>query len=32
MTAYFLDRTGATEGPHTVKDLKEFIMRLEGLP
>jgi len=32
MTAYYLDRTGAAEGPHTVKDLREFIMRLEDLP
>jgi len=31
MTAYYLDRTGAAEGPHTVKDLRDFIMRLEGL-
>lgn len=32
MTCYYLDRTGATEGPHTVKDLKEFIVKLDDLP
>ena len=31
MTSYYLDRTGETEGPHTVNDLKEFIARLEDL-
>ena len=32
MTSYYLDRTGKTAGPHTVKDLREFITRLEALP
>ena len=29
ITSYYLDRSGETEGPHTVKDLREFINRLE---
>jgi putative hydrolase of the HAD superfamily len=32
ITSYYLDRTGETEGSHTVQDLKEFITRLEELP
>jgi putative hydrolase of the HAD superfamily len=32
MTSYYLDRTGEREGPRTVKDLREFITRLEALP
>jgi len=31
MTSYYLDRTGTTQGAHTVKDLREFIARLETL-
>ena len=29
ITSFYLDRTGETDGPHTVKDLREFLARLE---
>lgn len=32
ITSYYLDRNGGAEGPRTVKDLSEFIRRLEELP
>ena len=29
ITSYYLDRSGGAEGPHVVKNLREFIIRLE---